>query len=201
MADERAATLRVIYQETCKTHNAIADFRAKLLALLPIASGTGVFLLLGKLNGGDRKLLLAVGLFGFIVTFGLFMYELRGIEDCSVLRRRGEAIEQVLGVHEEAGQFGNWLGGKGNVADEIGAAWIIYVAVLATWIFVAGAGVASFTGGFPQWAELVFGGVLGAVSVVVVVAALLPVKRGRLDWPGHNYWTERRAASKPRRRT
>ena len=75
MADERAATLRVIYQETCKTHNAIADFRAKLLALLPIASGTGVFLLLGKLNGGDRKLLLAVGLFGFIVTFGLFMYD------------------------------------------------------------------------------------------------------------------------------
>src|SRR5438094_8764495 len=127
MADERAATLRVIYQETCKTHNAIADFRAKLLALLPIASGTGVFLLLGKLNGGDRKLLLAVGIFGFVVTFGLFMYELRGIEDCTALRGHGIAIEEALDLHEDTGQFLYWPKGKFNLVDEVGAAWIVYV--------------------------------------------------------------------------
>ena len=89
MTDERPATLRMVYEEICKTHNGIADFRAKLLALLPIASGAGVFFLFDKLNGSDRKLLIAVGLFGAAVTFGLLMYELRGIEDCTVLRRRG----------------------------------------------------------------------------------------------------------------
>jgi hypothetical protein len=182
MADDRATTLRTLYQEICATHNSIADFRAKLLAFLPIASGSSVFLLLGKLNGGDRKLLLAVGLFGFIVTLGLFMYELRGIEDCTALRRHGIAIEEALGVHEDTGQFRYWPGGKGNLVDEVGAAWIVYVAVLATWIFVALAGLASYTGDWPKWLELVIGGAIGVVSIEVVAAALVH----------HDYWTERR---------
>jgi hypothetical protein len=39
------------YQEVCKSHSAITDFRAKLLALLPIASGTGVGLLVTQVKG------------------------------------------------------------------------------------------------------------------------------------------------------
>ena len=38
-------SLRLLYQETCKSHATITDFRAKLLALLPLASGTGALLL------------------------------------------------------------------------------------------------------------------------------------------------------------
>src|SRR2546423_10068496 len=111
MADERAATLRMVYQEICKTHNGIADFRAKLLALLPIASGAGVFFLFEKLNGSERKLLIPVGLFGAAVTFGLLMYELRGIEDCTVLRKRGWELEQALTVRADASQFAGWTEG------------------------------------------------------------------------------------------
>src|SRR5438270_11244136 len=96
MADERAATLRIVYQETCKTHNSIAGFRGTLLGLLPIASGAGIFLLLGKLGGDNRWLLLPIGVFGAAVTWGLFMYEWRGIVDwkvvCGLLKNIGMVI-------------------------------------------------------------------------------------------------------------
>ena len=190
MTDDREAT-RIVYQEICKTHNGIADFRAKLLASLPIASGAGVFFLFDKLNGSERKLFIPIGLFGAVVTFGLFMYELRGIEDCTELRRRAMAMEDVLGVPEEARQFdqGSVSGGKGNLVDEIGAAWIIYMTVIAGWIFVGGVGVSSVSDGWPTWGKIVFGVVLGSVYLCVLVIALSTrVLRNR--W-GHDYWAER----------
>jgi hypothetical protein len=186
MTDDRNETLRIVYQETCKTHAAIADFRAKLLALLPIASGTGIFLLLGKLEGESRKLLLPIGVFGALVTFGLFMYELRGIEDCTVLRRRGKNIEEALDVRLPNSQYGFWPGSKLALVDEIGAAWIVYMTVLITWIFVAGAGVATLMGGWRELWEIVFGVGLGILYVVVLVLALSSV-----GW-GHDYWGRRR---------
>jgi len=188
-SDQRQA-LQVVYQETCKTHGAIADFRAKLLALLPIASGTGIFLLLGKLNGDNRKLLAAVGLFGIAVTFGLFMYELRGIEDCTALRGRARNMEQALGVQEPVSQFRDWPSGKLNLADEIGAAWIVYMTVLASWIFVAGAGLESLSRprGWPTWLEIVLGVLLGIGYLTVLVLAL-----SKLGPWGHDYWTKRKS--------
>jgi hypothetical protein len=182
-------SIQVIYQATCTTHGAIADFRAKLLALLPIASGAGIFLLFGQFTGDDRKLLAPIGLFGVAVTFGLFMYELRGIEDCTALRHRAWNMEQRLGIPKDVSQFGDWPGGKRNLADEIGAAWIVYTAVLASWIFVAGAGLASLTGKWPLWLTIVSGTALAIAYVVVVVLALSP-----LGW-GHDFWGRRRQRS------
>jgi hypothetical protein len=189
MADERAATLRMVYQEICKTHNAIADFRAKLLALLPIASGAGVFFLLEKLNGGERWLLIPVGVFGAAVTLGLLMYELRGIEDCTVLRKRGWELEKALMVRWEASQFAGWTkAGKRNLADEIGAAWIIYTTVIAGWIFVAAAGLSSLSKhGWPWWGKLVFGLGLAILYLGVLVWAL----RGWRESGGHDSWGRR----------
>src|SRR5437588_12710767 len=189
MADERAATLRIVYQETCKTHNSIAGFRGTLLGLLPIASGAGIFLLLGKLGGDNRWLLLPIGVFGAAVTWGLFMYELRGIEDCTVLRGRLKNIEQELGVPVLSSQFGFWPGGKLNLVDEIGAAWIVYMTVLMTWLFVAGAGVASLAHDRRALWELVFGACLGIVYLVVLWFSL-----ASSQW-GQDYWTKRRRTS------
>jgi hypothetical protein len=42
------ATEEKVFEEVCKMHAGIADFRHKLLALLPVASGAGIFLLLGE---------------------------------------------------------------------------------------------------------------------------------------------------------
>jgi hypothetical protein len=168
-------TVRLVYQEVCKTHAAIADFRAKLLALLPLASGTGVFILLGKFNNAsNQKLLAPIGLFGIAVTLGLLMYELRGIEDCTMLRSRAKNMEEQLGVPVDKSQFGSWRGGKLGLVDEIGAGWLIYLAVLASWAYVAGTGFDQGSGGWPwYW-------VLGIVYVTVLLLALNP--RGRKIW-------------------
>lgn len=53
-----------------KRRDGIADFRSKLLALLPIASGAGIFVLLNVKDEG-REYLPAVGFFGSLVTVGL----------------------------------------------------------------------------------------------------------------------------------
>jgi hypothetical protein len=144
-ADEpKADTLVAIYKEICGSHNAIADFRAKLLAALPLASGVGIFVLTDKkpTDGLQVKALLPIGLFGVVVVLGLFMYELRGIQDCTFLRKRAGAIEQQLKLQVATTQFNKrpdpevW-----GFADEIGAGWIVYGAVIAAWLFVAGYGV------------------------------------------------------------
>jgi hypothetical protein len=83
------------YQRVCESYHAVDDFRMKLLGLLPVATGTGVFLLLSgksELVAGAtskeavpetvRNALSAIGVFGFLFTLGLFAYELFGIKKC-----------------------------------------------------------------------------------------------------------------------
>lgn len=106
-----------------------------MLALLPIASGAGIFLLLDE----SRNLgaLPAIGLFGFAVTLGLFIYELTGIKTCIDLRKRGELLEKQLGIPPDRGQFHYpALVGIGSVE---GASWVVYLSVLLGWAYLAGA--------------------------------------------------------------
>src|SRR5947209_80517 len=101
MSNSTAApeTLRAEYSEVCKSHGAITEFRAKLLALLPLASGTGIFLLLSKkAEPVDLTHLGAIGLFGMVVTLGLFFHEIRGIQHCNDLIRRAKELEGLLGL-------------------------------------------------------------------------------------------------------
>ena len=108
LGPDRQQVLLAEYQEVCRSHAGITDFRAKLLAILPIASGAGVGLLVasgnGELSSTEAALLVALGIFGVVVTAGLFLYELRQIDVCKQLRDRATAIESELGI--DAGQFG-----------------------------------------------------------------------------------------------
>lgn len=108
----REKILLAEYQEVCKSHSGITDFRAKLLALLPIASGAGVGLLViqgrGEALDTGAGLLIGLGIFGAVVTVGLFLYELRQIDVCKQLRNHAAWIESQLGI--PAGQFGGRRG-------------------------------------------------------------------------------------------
>ncbi len=129
--------LRMAYQQVCSSHNAIADFRAKLLGFLPLASGAGIFLLLNDnvtKIGFAKQYLSPIGIFGFVVTFGLFLYELRGIQQCNRLIEVGKNIEDLLDID---GQFKHRIDPILPLISHTRAAQVIYPAVLAAWIFLA----------------------------------------------------------------
>jgi len=138
-ADEE---LKAFYQEVCRSHQGIADFRAKLLGFLPLASGTGIFLFLNLASTtGTKQYLLPIGVFGFVVTLGLAFYEIRGIQECNSLRRGGHNIEELLGIY---GQFRLHPPRVYGVIGNTLAASVIYPAVLAAWTFIALVSVVGF---------------------------------------------------------
>lgn len=129
------------YQQICESYRAIDDFRAKLLALLPIVSAGGIFLLLDK--NPCPEYLLPIGIFGVVVTTGLFSYELHGIKKCAQLIKVGQHIEDEKHIH---GPFTKRPGRvelfpiKHKIKPYINepvAARIIYPAVIAAWMYLA----------------------------------------------------------------
>jgi hypothetical protein len=144
----RVETLRVAYSAVCDAYHKIDDFRAKLLALLPLASGTGVFLLLnteGRPTPENKPIYVALGLLGFLTTLGLFVYELGGVSRCHRFIQAGRALESELKLLSDDGRrlavFGalptgllGWLRGQAV------AAWIIYPTVLGGWAYLFGVG-------------------------------------------------------------
>jgi hypothetical protein len=144
----------------------------KLLGLLPVATGTGVFLLLsgkGDLVGsnsseGLSRALGAIGVFGFLFTFGLYTYELFGIKKCHYLIATGKRLEARLGIR---GQFRSRPRYVALFLNEPFASSVIYPASMAAWLFVA----FFFTSATPWVATLVAGSVLAVGWVVTFFGA------------------------------
>jgi hypothetical protein len=164
-------SLKVIYDQLCTSYRAIDDFRAKLLGFLPLASGAGIFLLI---NGDALKIPLAddrirvfqpIGLFGALITSGLFIYELYGIQRCAELIRAGKKLEYKLNVGE--GQF---VSRPDWVMSEPLAACIIYPAVIAAWLFLAVALVPGGSAPPGQFEPVSIGLTSGLVVVILAVA-------------------------------
>lgn len=129
------------YKLLCTSYHAIDDFRAKLLGFLPLATGTGIFLLLDKLKGATtlpteaKGTLAACGVFGFLITLGLFAFELYGIKKCSALLLAGQRMESLLGLDD--GQFLKRPQNIAGIVNEPFASGVIYPATLAAWSFFA----------------------------------------------------------------
>lgn len=128
---------RTIYQELCNSYRAIDEFRARLLGFLPLATGTGILLLLSDKVGicVVEPYLRPVGIFGSVVTLGLFFFELYGIKKCTCLIRAGVQLEINLGI--ENGQFNHRPPGVAGFINEPIASGVIYPAVLAVWVLLA----------------------------------------------------------------
>jgi len=129
--------LRTVYSELCNSYRAIDDFRTKLLGFLPLATGAGIFFLVidkGKIDF-VQPYLQSIGVFGFVITLGLFFYEFYGIKKCTHLIRAGKALEEKLNIDD--GQFTKRPPGVAGLINEPLAAGVIYPAVLAAWTFIA----------------------------------------------------------------
>lgn len=128
-----------VYDQLCLSYRAIDDFRAKLLGFLPLASAGGAFLLLNDVfidpeKGKLVKLFLKpLGLFGFVVTLGLFSYEIYGIRKCHALINAGKQLERSMRI---TGQFRKRPRSVLGFINESFAAGVIYPAVLAGWMFL-----------------------------------------------------------------
>jgi hypothetical protein len=144
MPEPETVDLKTAYDELCRRHDGIAEFRAKLLALLPIASGAGIFLLVseGGVVTAAVPHLLPVGVFGVLVTLGLYCYELRGIQECNALINAAREMEKVL--LPNLSQFGAFTSRPravlGRTVGATGAALIIYPTVVGAWVYVGGLG-------------------------------------------------------------
>ena len=133
--------LSKVYDQLCQSYRAIDDFRAKLLGFLPLASAGGAFLLLNDVLVNPEKSKFArafvepLGLFGFVITLGLFFYEIYGIRKCHALIEAGKQLEYSLGITD--GQFNSRPHNVLWVINEPFATGVIYPAVLAGWMFLA----------------------------------------------------------------
>ena len=127
-----------VYEQLCRSYHEIDNFRAQLLERLPFATGAGIFLLYVTGNESlppkTQTFLPAMGLFGFVVTLGLFAYEIYGIMKCHTLILAGKQIEALLGL---TGQFAHRPRSVLGKINESFAAGVIYPAVLAAWAFLA----------------------------------------------------------------
>jgi hypothetical protein len=135
--DRQADNLRTTYAELCNSYRAIDDFRTKLLGFLPLATIAGIFVLVTD----QEKMKVAqpyfwpLGVFGFVITLGLFFFELYGIKKCTHLIRAGKELEKELDV--DGGQFRKRPQGVAGLINEPLASGVIYPAVLAAWTFLA----------------------------------------------------------------
>jgi hypothetical protein len=194
MAEEQQGqpngNFKAAYEKVCESYHAIDDFRLKLLGLLPLASGTGIFLLLQEKSKFDPKYLLYVGIFGFLVTLGLYIYELRGIQRCIRFSTIGKDLEHKMNVQ---GQFRRWPHSVGRFINEPIAAGVIYAVVLAGWAFVATAPVPVQPDAAANMLKLPI-----AVTIVVLtgilltgfLSALLFYWNVREDWYAVLVWCE-----------
>ena len=144
----------------------------KLLGLLPIATGAGLLVLTG---GGKSApptgLSLPIGLFGLVVTLGLFSYELHGIKKCGYLIDAGKKIEAGLGIN---GQFQRRPHELAGFIDEPLSASIIYPAVLASWLFFALLEA-------PRWVGYVSSSVVFAGGVFVSIHLIRAMEEDMID--------------------
>lgn len=175
-ADE---TLRDEYQEICRSHQAITDFRGKLLGLLPLATGGGIFLLLDKpIRAQPTMFLITAGVFGVLVTIGLYFYEFRGMIECHLLRERGANLERELQLSTNVSRFQEnhpgWFGPRG-------AGPMVYFAVVAAWLFLSVHGLISSDLGLEQ-----------IIGICILVGYLITVHASAAYFKRHHETTSKR---------
>jgi hypothetical protein len=167
---EDQENLLVAYKAACDRHQQIDEFRGKLLALLPIASGGIGLLLIGE-RGTFESYLTPIGIYGLVATSGLFIYELYGISVCKQIMGQAAGLEKRLNIPESMGQFRDRKESKPRerlIQAEI-ASWVVYLSVLSGWLYIACAH-AAWDRPWPWW-------ILGVVAILLARAAAIAFPR------------------------
>lgn len=179
--DHRASMLAV-YAQVGDNYRAIDDLRLRLLALLPLATGTGILVLLGG-HSVSAAIGVPAGVFGMVATISLYFYELHGVEKCAHYIDRGAKLEQELDV---PGSFVNRPHHIFGVVSELLPSALIYPASFAGWLFLALYHASPAVRSLVTIAVLVAGAAASMVTIAVMEKTrprrrAEPVGRGRPD--------------------
>jgi hypothetical protein len=142
--------IELAYTQVCASYAGITEFRGKLLTLLPLATGAGGLLILREWRppSSSSAYLAPVGLFGVVVTVGLYLYEFRGVQRCHRLEYQAAKLEELLYLNSDSGQF---IGqpkrlGKHEMIGPPAAGLVVYLAVVFAWVYIAGVGLQLWSG-------------------------------------------------------
>ena len=91
------SSMLAVYAQVGENYRQIDDLRLRLLALLPLATGTELLVLLGG-HSVSAAVDVPAGVFGMTATLSLYLYELHGVEKCAHYIYRGARLENDLGV-------------------------------------------------------------------------------------------------------
>jgi hypothetical protein len=95
-----------LYKEICQNIRVTDEISFKLLGIVPISAGigSGALTVLEKssllTNSYSGFIVLVLSIFGALITFGLFQWELRNIQRCKWLIARAAMLERQLFSHD-----------------------------------------------------------------------------------------------------
>jgi hypothetical protein len=122
------------YTTICTNIRFTDDISFKLLGLVPLFSGAGMFVAVLKSEYAWSPAIYGLAAFGALITLGLFRWELRNIQTCKWLIDCGKALER--GEHPaDPGQFyrrANSPLGVGKTEAEK----LIYGVTIFTWLLL-----------------------------------------------------------------
>ena len=92
--DEKSTALQWWYTEICSHIKTTDEISFKLLGLVPLVSGIGIVVLLDRSNQPAwSPMVVFVGLFGALVTFAIYRWEVRNLMTCEWLIRLVSTLE------------------------------------------------------------------------------------------------------------
>jgi hypothetical protein len=128
-----------LYDQVCANVRTTDDISFKLLGFVPLVSGVGIAVLLSTSTSlSSLPLVVFVGLFGAVVTFGLYRWELKNVNTCIWLIALGRDLErhrfrltqgQFLDRPADPEFFGRRIGKRA-------AEKIIYWAAIVAWLLL-----------------------------------------------------------------
>ena len=140
--------LRLDYEQTLKYFHSLHESRFKLLALLPVVTGTA----LGTVDiTKSPQRSLALGAFGFLISLGLTFYEVRNTQLYDALQMRAKSLEAYLGFsragNPKSKRSGPMLQRPPQARMLFGfvrmwhdrALAIVYATILAAWSYIIAA--------------------------------------------------------------
>jgi len=143
-ANPEFAALQQEYEIVNANFRQLADIRFKLLAFVPLLGGAANYVLSQSalnptsINPPHYGLSMLGGFFGFLVTFGIVMYDQRNSQLYNALYGRAKQLEGRMGITD--GQFQGRPGASRRLlglilAKHDRALALIYASILGSWFF------------------------------------------------------------------